>query len=376
MEIQLQQTKILFNLITELLVFSNYLKSIIPLFQNKLNKSIKLDILKFYKKLQNDKNDFENFINKNLNKELIIEDLKKMNVNQKFIDEHLNKIAISILYTHINKLYSLNFSKELIKNIHIFETQIMCEYDTMKKYTSFHKLLTSKNAQSQKNKYILQNIKVFKKIPINILEQINIVPYINLNLKDILYTFKTQDIITFYNKLKNIIGYSTITNKIINSNTPSSSNNTSNNELPNEQQQQIFNEVRNHVEGYGSTGLNTALGEVIDALNNNKDCNLNNIVAEGTNSVTSDKVMNMAGQVADKLSNKIQSGEVKIDELVGSSKSFINDIINSEMFKSHPSHKQVEDMFTSLLDTVTKLSDAHQEDESSKGVDEILEKYI
>ena len=45
------------------------------------------------------------------------------------------------------------------------------------------------------------------------------------------------------------------------------------------------------------------------------------------------------------------------------------------MFKNQPGNEQVKDMFGSLMDTVTELSEAYKENKDGEIIDEILEKY-
>jgi len=362
--------KIIFNLIKELTGFFNYLSSV-AIFSSTISKEISVLI----NKIKTEKSNFEELTRNIFNKEKVIKKLKECNstIPETFnIEDNWDQFAVYQLYEYLNNIHIIEYVTQFVKNIEIFETQIVTEYDTFRKHTTLNELLSLKADKSEKRKKLIENITIYQRMPIQVLSQITILPQINLSFQDIFSKLEAKEIFQLYNKIKNIYAYSTICLRIIKKNKPNSNKKV----LDTEQQQEIFDEVRDHVKQYNSNGLNTALDEVIGALNNNKDCNINNIVAEGTNNVTSGKVMNMAKNVAGKLTSKIESGEVQVDELVDSSKTFINSIINSQMFKSHPDHQQVEEMFSSLLDTVTYLSEAHKEDEASKGVDKILEKYV
>lgn len=293
--------------------------------------------------------------------------------NFNIIKENNDELVIKTFRNDIKNLTSMKFISHLQNNIKILETNIIIEYDSMNKYTSFEKLLSKSIHKDHKLTKLIENIRVFQKIPVNISEQITIIPFVeSLTLTNLLNVNETFQM---FQNIKTLYAYAHVYLKVIDQMFEKYDQDINNDGNDLEMQEKIFDEVKTHVEQFESKGLNLALDEVISELSTNKECSINNVVAEGMNTITSTKVMDMAKKVADKLSTKIQSGEVEVDELVDSSKNFIGNIINSDMFKNHPNSAQVEGMFSSLMDTVTQLSEAYKENKDGEIIDEILEKY-
>jgi len=262
----------------------------------------------------------------------------------------------------IDSIKFMQFIKILISNVKTLEDNIIIEYDSFNKYTKFDKLLSKAVPKDQKKVKMHENIRVLQKLPSGVSTQITLIPFVS--------TLTLVDVLPLFDSIKTLYAYGKVYLKLLNDMFKEQVPKTS----P-EMHDKIFSEVKSHVKQFNSNGLNIALDEVFSALSTNTDCTLDDVVVDGMNSVTSTKVMDMAKKVADKLTNKIESGEVEVEELVDSSKSFINNIINSDMFKNQPGNEQVKDMFGSLMDTVTELSEAYKENKDGEVIDEILEKY-
>ena len=208
----------------------------------------------------------------------------------------------------IDSIKFMQFIKFLISNVKTLEENIIIEYDSFNKYTKFDKLL-SKAVKDQKKAKMYENIRVLQKLPMTVSQQITLIPFIS--------SLTLVDILPLFDSVKTLYAYGQVYLKLLNDMFKEQAPRTT----P-EMHDKIFSEVKSHVKQFNSNGLNVALDEVFSALSNNSDCTLDDVVVDGMNSVTSTKVMDMAKKVADKLSNKIQSGEVEVEELVDSSKKF------------------------------------------------------
>lgn len=273
-------------------------------------------------------------------------------------------------------LLTNSWRDDFLENIRVFEDNIIFEYDVSSRYTKFEKILSQKE---ERNDILTRNIDIINIIPLSIVKQILIIPKIKLSLYDVLNEkFTTvKNHIIFINELCEIYNYCIIEKRMIEKLIAQYKNPIDNNglKIDEKEKNQILSHVRNHVNSYNSTGLNHTLNEVLSELETGP-CDLENIVSEGVSSVTSGNVMGMAQSVATKLSSKIESGEMNINELVKSSEMFINDLQNSDMLNRHPESDKIKDMFSSLMSTVKDLSKAHEEDVDAEGIDDILDKYI
>lgn len=265
-------------------------------------------------------------------------------------------------------MYCIYFINEYIQNVLVFEQKVVSEYDSLNKYITFDKLFSDKKmTKDSKNRALLNNVRVVNSMPTQVLTEVTLIPDVSLTL-EVISQENIKDGYEIIKRFKNMYGYSHTSLKLLNKLFKEYFSQF----IEQPDQDKIYDEVRGQISSLGSNGLNLALDEVISELNSGEECTLQDIVVDGTNTITSGKVMTMAQKVANKLSTKIESGDVDVDELVGASKNFINGIINSDMFKNHPDSKQVQGMFEELMGTVTTLADAYNENKESEDIDNIL----
>lgn len=256
-----------------------------------------------------------------------------------------------------NDDFVVQFGDMVNNNIRTFE-DIVKDFDSLNRYTLMA------NIKTLNDNVIRTNLSILDLLNDNIRSQVYLFPDIDVNLLMLLNQQESQ-IFDLYKKLVLYNKYFLITKKLMISKQTTNTFNTSNID-----KEQIFSDVREHVSGLQNNGLNTAVNEVISELGTNGG--FEGLMAQGMNNITGGKVINMAKRVAGNLSQKVESGEVDLKELVDGSKGFINNIMDSPMFNSHPDSSNIKNMFSELLHTVEELGDAHKENTESKDIDKLL----
>lgn len=266
----------------------------------------------------------------------------------------LNRYLKPFLYD----LKSIKILQTIIDKIDNFDEKIVKQYSFTNGYIPMSKIIDTKVTDTS---ILRKNIDLVKMIPMKILSEIKLIPILDI------YAASVFDNFELFQKIKARYGYIRITLRILNNLfievTKKKCNNSENDGL--------FNEIRSNVRDYGSESLNTTIEEVINELSTG-ECGIGDVVSSGFNNINEGKVFGMAKKVADKLVTQVQEGKININDLVNSSRSFITNMMASDMFKDNPNSSQVKNMFNGLLSTVEKLSDANKEDEESKDIDDII----
>lgn len=268
-----------------------------------------------------------------------------------------------------------SFMENYVNNINVMESEIIKPFDQSNHYTRLSKMVSRGLTSEEKELAFKQNIRVFQKLPRDVQLELTFVPDCDLNIVDVFEGELTRDL---FARIQKMYGYGKAYLSIVDSDLYQARNNSSGVEgmevkypaLSDDKQEEVYKEVTDHIGQYESDGLNTALGEVIKELKAPGAINQE----EGMNSIDTTKIMGMATNVAGKLTEKIQTGEMTVQDLVSDTESFINDLVKSPMFDGHPDNAQIKNLFGSLMDKVKFMADGHEEenDPLTQDIDKLL----
>ena len=291
-----------------------------------------------------------------------------------YIKISLNRqIKIPIIESEEN---ATSFMENYVNNVNVMESEIIKQFDQSNHYTRMHKMISRSLNSDEKESAFKRNIRIFQKLPREIQYEMTFIPDCDLNFVDIFESDTTYDI---FHKIQKMYGYAKVYLSVNKPSTPQPNISGLPMEgmevkypsLSSDKQEEVYNEVTNHINKYDSDGLNTALSEVIRELKTPGAINQE----EGMNTIDTGKIMGMATNVAGKLTEKIQTGEMTVQDLVSDTEHFINDLIKSPMFENHPDNDQIKGLFGNLMEKVRFMSDGHIEENSDlvKDIDAILD---
>lgn len=268
-----------------------------------------------------------------------------------------------------------SFMENYVNNVNVMESEIVKQFDQSNHYTRFRKMVSRGLTSEEKDAAFKQNIRVFQKLPRDVQFELTFIPDCDLNIVDIFEGELTYDL---FKRIQKMYGYGRAYLSIINSDTYKEKHHPTGVEgmevkypaLSDDKQEEVYKEVTEHINQYESDGLNTALGEVIKELKAPGAVNQE----EGINTIDTAKIMGMATNVAGKLTEKIQTGEMTVQDLVTDTEHFIDDLVNSPMFDGHPDNTQIKGLFGSLMDKVKIMAEGHQEanDPLTQDIDKLL----
>lgn len=283
---------------------------------------------------------------------------------------------------NINDEHSSNeFISNYVNNINIMESEIIKPFDRGNHYTRMYKMIGRTLSSEEKALAFKSNIRVIQKLPKSVKIETTFIPNCDLNIIDIFESDATYDL---FEHVQNLYAYCKYYLKIRKQlSNKESEINTEDEQLPSglfgevkypslskDKQNEVYEDVRKTIGEYNSSGLDTALNEVIKELETPGAVN----EEEGMNTIDSSKLMGMATNVASKLTDRINNGDMSVPELVSDTENFINDLMKSPMFDGHPDNEQIKSLFSNLMNKIKFMNEADQEENSMlvQDVDKIL----
>ena len=321
-------------------------------------------------------------------------------------EEHLNKIKeqvknrigkIDIQSDILNGLHLTTFMKKILEILHIFDTEIVMKYTKMvpkhMKYVAFADIQNGITKKDRLN-ILKNNIELISKyVSRDVLRQISLIPNTQATIMLILLSRNTLGIFNrlyiYYNECSHVnsrisMYVSAIQDYIKHIKYDASltrEQRDMHNKITNTTHNQLIQQTNKYGSNIFSSAINDTYNEIMNSgladniISSGGKLTKGNGGAKGEVNIDSGTIFNLAQRITSKITEKIANDSDEQQNLISTSKQFIQDLVDLPMFNKDMD-PGLKTMLTSALDIIDTIEDTTEEMKEGEEIDKLLNEKL